>query len=133
VLDDHGLLLDVQPAPVAVVADRISVGRRAIARMDLAGQQIDPLLRLPDVGQLVNQQGLQAQRRIADVGWQALFRPDDPVTPEPAARHEGAIKRPGRWQETDGVEREGGPEDLGSQVPLGGGQSPDHDGGGGPA
>ena len=60
-LDHHGLLLNVQPAPVAVVAERVAVGRRAIARPELAGQQIDPMLRLPDVGQFVNQQGLQAQ------------------------------------------------------------------------
>ena len=64
VLNDRGLLLDVESGPVCPGAAVVGIGRGAVARPELGGQQIDALLGLPDMDKLMDQRRLTPQRSL---------------------------------------------------------------------
>ena len=126
-LDEHGLLFDVQGVPVAVVTDRIPIRVSTVPSPKLARQQVDPCLSLPDVDQFMDEDGLKPQRGSGEVARKLPNRPGDPVLAKPSPRHEGAIERPGRLEEPNRRQIDRVTQCLPRQSLLARCQAPDHD------
>lgn len=112
-LHDHSLLLDIQGGEVGLGGQVVGVGGRGIAGAKLGGRQEHPGLRLPDVGQLVDEHRLEGRRSRREICGKVAGRPYD----KRRSGHEGA--RPqgnGKDADPGGVERP--TEHLGAQGAL---------------
>ena len=93
--DHHGLLFDIQRLEPGLAIQLIEVGRRAVARPELAEQQIDTILGLPDMNKLMNQQGAGREAGGRKTGFEATCGPTDQLGPDDkGAIPEGIAKDP---------------------------------------
>src|SRR5260221_612044 len=73
----------------------VRLGSRAVAGPDLGPDEVRPVLRLPDVRELVDEGGLQAKWRLAEVGRGGPGGPDhQPRACDEGARPDGEGQQP---------------------------------------